>query len=45
MDRELGNVEGMRFLDEHGEKFLMAIFCRLQSRIPIISQSFANTSF
>ena len=25
MDREFSNVEVMRFLDEHGEKFLMAV--------------------
>ena len=32
-------VEVMRFLDGHGEKFLMAVFYRLQSRIPIILHS------
>ena len=45
MDREIGNVEGMRFLDEHGEKFPMVVFCRLQSRIPIISEPSVNTPF
>ena len=39
MDRELGNVEVVCFLDGYSEKFLMAVFCRLQSRIPIISHS------
>ena len=43
MNRELGNVEVMRFLDGHGEKFLMAVFCRLQSRISIISHSLLPT--
>ena len=38
-------VEVMRFLDRHGKKFLMAIFCRLQGRIPIISEHSTNTSF
>ena len=37
--------EVMRFLDKHGVKFLMAVFCRLQSRIPVISEPSANTSF
>ena len=38
-------VEAMCFLDGHDGKFLMAVFCRLQSRIPIISEPSANTSF
>ena len=29
MNRELGNVEMVCFLDGHGKKFLMAVFCRL----------------
>ena len=29
MNRELGNAEVMRFLDGHGKKFLMTVFCRL----------------
>ena len=45
MDRELGNVEVVCFLDGYSEKFLMAVFCRLQSRIPIIPEPSANTSF
>ena len=39
MNRELGSVEVMCFLDGHGKKFPMAVFCRLQSRIPIILHS------
>ena len=39
MDCELGNVEGIRFLDRHGEKFLMAAAGRRESKRP--SQSFA----
>ena len=45
MNRELGNVEVMRFLDGHGEKFPMTVFYRLQGRIPIISEPSANTPF
>ena len=37
--------EVMRFLDKHGVKFLMAVFCRLQSRILIIPEPSTNTSF
>ena len=44
MNRELGNAEVMRFLDVHGKKFLMSVFYRLQSRIPIISEPSVNTS-
>ena len=45
MNHELGNAEVMRFLDGHGKKFPMTVFCRLQSRIPIISEPSVNTPF
>ena len=45
MNRELGSVEVMCFLDGYSEKFPMVVFCRLQSRIPIISEPSADTSF
>ena len=41
MDREFSSVDVMRFLDEHGEKFLMAASKRLESRNR--SWSFAMT--
>ena len=39
MDREFSSVDVMRFLNEHGERFLMAVSKRRESKRP--SQSFA----
>ena len=38
MDREFSNVDVMCFLDGHGERFLMAVSKRLESKRP--SRSF-----